>query len=212
MLGVTIDKKLYRNRAAAATRAEPNSAVDGLTATPALEPLEVSSAALEALAAESAVVDAESLAGACVSIVRSLPESESPTVTSSSELAEDVVFVGVGATVTSSAVSSEAEDVAATELADPVEAEDVVDEVVEAEADVAALELVEVVEAVVDELELPAHPAVTGVIRSAYSANVPTVHSSGNIVVRSDSTSWQAELEHIVLIWAAVGVLSEDGE
>ncbi|KAF1788429.1 hypothetical protein GQ600_18195 [Phytophthora cactorum] len=154
--------ELYRNRAAVATRADPSRAADGVTATPALEPLEVSSAALEALAAESVVVEADSLDGAWVSMVRSLPESESPTVTSSFELAEDVVLV-VGATVTSSVLSREAEDVLATALAEPAEAEaDVAEAAVDADA-----EVFEPAEVVVDELELPEQEVAKGVMRSA---------------------------------------------
>lgn len=142
-------------------------------------------------------------------MVRSLPESESPTVTSSSELAEDVVLV-VEATVTTSALSSEAEDVLVVVLSELAEApSDVAEAAVDAvaEAFVAA-------EAAVDalEVELPEQCVVTGVIRSAYKANVPTVHSSGNMVVRSDSTVWQAVAEHMISISAVVGVVSEDGE
>ncbi|KAE9167177.1 hypothetical protein PF005_g28887 [Phytophthora fragariae] len=195
-----------RKRAAVATRAEPSRAAEGFTAAPSLEPLEVPSAALDALAAESAVDEEEgaSVAGVWVSIAR-LPELESPTVTSSSELAEDVVLAE--AAVTSAALPSEAEDALVATLSDPAE---------EADVDVAAADVDEALvlaEAAVDELEVELLQwAVTGVMRSEYSAKVPTVHSSGNMVVRSDSTVWHAVSLHMMVISASVGVLREDGE
>lgn len=155
---------LYRKSAAVATRAEPSRAAEGPTATPALEPLEVSSAALDALAAESAVLEEEgaSVAGVWVSMSR-LPESESPTITSSSELAEDVVLAG--AAVTSTALSSEAEDaLLVATLSEPAEAE--VD-VAAADAAVDVDEALVLAEAAVEELEAELlHSVITGVIRS----------------------------------------------
>lgn len=50
---------------------------------------------------------------------------------------------------------------------------------------------------------------VSGVIRSAYRANAPRVHSEGASVSSCVSTDWQDELAHMAAIWVSVGVASE---
>jgi len=105
--------------------------------------------------------------------------------------------------VTISALSSEAEDALAKTFSEPAEAE----ASVEAAADVEPLPA----EVAVDELDVVRleQYSVTGVMRSAYSANVPSVHSEGAIDSSSESTDWQAVLVHMVAISASEGVASE---
>lgn len=56
--------------------------------------------------------------------------------------------------------------------------------------------------------EPPEQTLLSGVIRSAYKAKVPTVHSVGAAARASESSDWQAVLVHILASSASVGVTS----
>jgi hypothetical protein len=111
--------------------------------------------------------------------------------------------------------AADEEDVAVSEVLEPLEvvvveaAEPV--ELVVTVADVLEPAVEPTVAAVADELavEPPEQYSVSGVMRSAYSANVPSVHSEGASVSSCESTDWQAVLVHMRAISASVGVASE---